>query len=153
MDLPEAIARACAPLFATLPLEQAMPHLLGSHPVHTALVEEILRDPAIRNRPELIAGLWLYVDDLERSHTVSQKIDTPTGAFWHGIMHRREGDFGNSRYWFRRAAGHPLLVTHPELDPERLVEAVARAHGDDPALLQQQRAEWQALFSWCARNP
>src|SRR5687768_10504407 len=49
-----------------------------------------------------LAGLWLYHDFLDESHTLSQCIDTPSGSYWHAIMHRREGDFANSKYWFRR---------------------------------------------------
>jgi hypothetical protein len=148
LTLPEAIATACAPLFEALPLDQAMPRLVGSDPHHTELVEQVLRDPALSSRPELAAGLWLYVDDLDRSHTVSQGIEGVTGAFWHGIMHRREGDFSNSHYWMRRAAGHPLMEA---LTPGKLVDDVSAAAGSDmPALVARQRDEWKALFEWCA---
>jgi len=154
VKLPDEIAAACAPLFEALPLEQAMSRLLGSHPKHASLVEETLLSPALVNRPDLAAGLWLYVDDLNRSHTVSQAITDATGAYWHGIMHRREGDFGNSHYWMRRASGHPLLRLQPDLDPDALIEAVASAKGSDvPQLVAKQRAEWQALFEWCAKTP
>ncbi|MEM6561275.1 MAG: hypothetical protein AAF656_06725, partial [Planctomycetota bacterium] len=37
-----------------------------------------------------LAGLWLWHDFLDESHTISQGIDNQTGAFWHMIMHRRE---------------------------------------------------------------
>lgn len=150
LNLPEPIAQACRPLFETLPLEQAMPHLTGSHPKHTALVQEILQHPVLARRPELAAGLWLYVDDLERSHVVCQEIETPTGSYWHGIMHRREGDYANSRYWHHRAAGHPLLRDAPD----GLIAEVERVQGrDDPAVVARQRQEWAALFAWCAANP
>src|SRR4051794_18122244 len=122
MTLPEAIAGALEPLFAALPLEQAMGQLTGSAPKQTALVQEILKNPTLANRPELAAGLWLYVDDLERSHTISQSIGDTTGSYWHGIMHRREGDFSNSHYWMRRATGHPLLHSHPELASDALID-------------------------------
>ncbi len=56
-----------------------------------------------------LAGLWLLGNGLEQSHQISQSIETPTGSFWHGIMHRREGDFGNSKYWFRRVGRHPIF--------------------------------------------
>src|SRR3972149_251074 len=39
-----------------------------------------------------LAGAWLLYDYLDNSHTISQSIKTHTGSFWHGIMHRREGD-------------------------------------------------------------
>lgn len=56
-----------------------------------------------------ISAVWLLHDFLDESHTISQDIDTPTGSFWHGIMHRREGDFGNAKYWFRRVGAHPAF--------------------------------------------
>ncbi len=157
LTLPSDVAAACAPLFEMLPLEQAMPHLLGSHPSPAELIElieTILRSPALAARPALGAALWLYADDLERSHSISQGLDDATGAYWHGIMHRREGDFSNGHYWMRRAARHPLFQTRPDLDPNGFIDQVARARGSDPAdLLARQREEWQALFAWCAAQP
>lgn len=146
LNLPLAIAEACKPLFDLLPLEQAMPHLVGSFPKQTLLVESIISNPEIAKRPALVAALWLYVDDLDRSHVVSQGIEDKTGSYWHGIMHRREGDFSNSRYWHTRAAGHPLLTYQNDL-----VNAVEKAHDQDlPELLTKQREEWKTLFEWCA---
>ncbi len=55
------------------------------------------------------AGLWLWHDFLDESHTISQAIPSPTGSFWHGIMHRREPDAGNSKYWFRKVGDHPIF--------------------------------------------
>lgn len=49
------------------------------------------------------AGLWLLADDLDSCHKLCQDIATPLGSGWHAIMHRREGDFFNSLYWWRRA--------------------------------------------------
>lgn len=150
INLPEGIQQACGPLFEAIPFEESMAVLVGSEPKLTELVQGILRRPELQNRPELAAGLWLYVDDLDRSHQVSQSIEDATGSLWHGIMHRREGDFSNSHYWMRRAAAHPLVST---CDPASLVDAVAQAEGyDDPALVERQREEWRALFEWCA-NP
>lgn len=56
-----------------------------------------------------LSGLWLLAGELDRSHTLSQSIETATGAYWHGIMHRREEDFWNSKYWFRRVGRHAVL--------------------------------------------
>jgi hypothetical protein len=151
LNLPAEIAAACAPLFDALPLDQAMPHLTGSYSHHSDLVRQVLQAPAFAARPDLAAGLWLYVDDLDRSHTISQGIEDVTGSYWHGIMHRREGDFSNSHYWMRRAAGHPLLRSQPELDPDGLIDQVAAARGQDtPSLVERQRQEWKTLFEWCA---
>ncbi|HZO87240.1 MAG TPA: hypothetical protein VFB38_02805 [Chthonomonadaceae bacterium] len=153
LNLPQEIAAACAPLFEAIPLEQAMDQLQGSHPKQTQLVESALRHPALASRPHLAAGLWLYVDNLERSHTISQGLNDAAGAYWHGIMHRREGDFANSHYWMRRASAHPLRQARPDLDPDTLVDQVAAARGQNaPELVARQREEWKALFEWCAAN-
>lgn len=56
------------------------------------------------------AALWLLAGELERSHEVSQTIETDEGSYWHGIMHRREGDFWNAKYWFRKVGNHPVMA-------------------------------------------
>src|SRR5688572_12812848 len=43
-----------------------------------------------------LSAVWLLHNELDESHSLSQQIDTPSGSFWHGIMHRREGDFSRS---------------------------------------------------------
>lgn len=60
----------------------------------------------------LHAGLWLLFDFQTESHDISQKIATPSGSFWHGILHRREPDASNAKYWFMRVGEHPVF---PEL--------------------------------------
>jgi len=56
------------------------------------------------------SGLWLAHNFLDESHTLSQSIETTTGSYWHGIMHRREGDFSNAKYWFRKVGQHPVFA-------------------------------------------
>lgn len=65
--------------------------------------------PAWPGGAALRAGLLLWNDALEASHALSQGIENPTGAYWHGIMHRREGDLANAGYWFRRVGRHPVM--------------------------------------------
>lgn len=56
-----------------------------------------------------LAGVWLLHDFLNESHAISQQIETSSGSFWHGVMHRREGDFSNAKYWFRQVGPHPVF--------------------------------------------
>ncbi len=157
MDLPTPIAKAVQPLFDLLPIDQAMEQLVVTRPAASKEVrdtlEEALKDPALKGKPDLAAGLWLYIDELDRSHTISQGIDDSTGSFWHGIMHRREGDFSNSHYWFRRTGEHPVMAQIPDYDPHVFIDEVEELHKQQPpGLIEKQRAEWRTLFSWCAHQ-
>src|SRR4051812_39065132 len=37
-----------------------------------------------------IAAIWLRHDYFDESHAISQAIETSSGSYWHGILHRRE---------------------------------------------------------------
>jgi hypothetical protein len=62
----------------------------------------------------LQAGLYLWNGSLDRSHTIAQDIETQTGSYWHGLMHRMEGDYSNAKYWFRLVGDHPAMASLPE---------------------------------------
>lgn len=55
----------------------------------------------------LAAAIYLWNDDLTRSHEICQDFDRsiPDASFIHGIVHRREPDHSNARGWFGRAEG------------------------------------------------
>jgi hypothetical protein len=169
--MPEPVEHALRPLFDALPINRAMAHLVvngGAPNSHIALVEQVLKDPALEGKDTIEAGLWLYVDELQRSHDVSQGLNRPSGSFWHAIMHRREGDFSNSHHWYRKAGQHPVVhridaggggagagtaigsyECHAFVDR---VERAASQQSDSPDLVAMQRLEWVALFEWCAKH-
>ena len=119
------------------------------------------------------AGLLMFNDDLARAHDIIQTIGSPTGSFWHAIMHRREGDFDNAKYWWDRTGEHPLfdelhdVILHrvpdfgflnelrgaPTWKPEIFNEWCQRSaeNGEsDAALREVQRLEMKLLLEWCA---
>ena len=155
-----------SPLGPGRPREHMRPLLTSFSPA-TAFAPHPVRDPSMAAACH--AGLWLYHDFLDESHTLSQGIDTPTGSYWHGIMHRREPDAANAAYWFRRVGHHPVFEPLAEQarelglemrsatwNPFDFIDFCEEERGTNSArerlLRQVQRREWELLFDWCFRR-
>ena len=123
-----------------------------------------------------LSGLWLWHNFLEPSHTISQDIDTVEGSYWHGIMHRREPDYGNAKYWFRRVGTHAIfpalaagaaaiaaenpgtaandLVHVGDWDPYHFIDrcqVIAQGGAGEHEARRIAALEWQLLFDHCYR--
>ncbi len=114
------------------------------------LQREILRlDPG--KDPKALAvksALLLWNDDLDGSHTLAQDLDDTHGAYLHGLMHRREPDYGNSKYWFRRVGAHPLFPQLRTAALDLLSEAPAK---DKYRKAIESAKDWDAfvMVDWC----
>ena len=124
------------------------------------------------------AGLLLVADAWDEAHEVAQELDTVEGSYWHGIVHRREPDAENTRYWFRRVGTHPVfvrlgewdsrwppsakqvfdtLVSSGAWDPFRFIDvcvgnADSASSDPYPALVAIQAREIRLLLDYCIRN-
>jgi hypothetical protein len=163
-----------------MPLDQGEPNRAAFEQLTELDEARLLEGRPVRHRElaqACLAGLWLYHDFLEEAHRIIQSLHGRDGSYWHGIIHRREGDFANARYWFRRTGPHPIhealnlsaralardagaagtLSSSPSSwDPAAFVDlcAGARAGRSDAADLcrKVQEREWQLLFDYCYRR-
>jgi hypothetical protein len=128
--------------------------------------------PSLRDREAglaCISGLWLYHDFLEESHAISQELGGAIGSYWHGIMHRREMDAANAKYWFRRVPTNPVfdklatdvghlgyVLTGTVWDPFSFVDRCDRERGSGSSMemicRRVQLHEMRLLFDHCFRH-
>lgn len=141
--------------------------------IRDARDEEIAGDATIADPKlwKLVRGALLYaVDSLDPAHRIFQDEPSDLGSYWHGMMHRREADFDNARYWFRRAGRLPfferlheaarehssVLARQPSWDPYLFTGECEQARFGAteklPELAAVQRAEWETLLNYCWRK-
>lgn len=151
------------------------PGILAQADLNRALDESFLRHGRPAKAEFIRALLLLWHDHLDASHVISQGIENPDGSLAHGIMHRREPDYWNSKYWFRRVGQHPCfadlakrakpllagdarlaaqLLPRGEWDAFAFVDAVEAAAGKPATdarhqlLRQLQQAEIESALAW-----
>lgn len=105
------------------------------------------------------ACLHLLNDDLDAAHVLCQAAESdPTANYIHQIVHRREGDFGNTRYWIAKTGTHPFYAHLAPL--AQTVGKTAWSPGDmvtwatrgEHFAARLSDVETQGLLGWCAVN-
>ena len=153
------IAEVVEKLEAGNPLPTLVPQKAWSSELTDALeatsVDELFEGASLKNTTfgeAIKSGLLLWNDALDESHNISQGLGDQTGSYWHGIMHRREPDYPNSKYWFGRVGTHPIF---PALR-ERTLELFQETSNPSEALVEIGRTieaqdAWDAyqFIDWC----
>lgn len=154
-----AIAEAIEKLEAGNPLPTLVPQKAWNSELTDALesasLDELFEGESLKNMTfaeAIKSGLLLWNDALDESHNISQELGNQTGSYWHGIMHRREPDYSNSKYWFGRVGTHPIF---PALR-ERALELFEGTQSPSDALTDigqtiAAQEEWDAyqFIDWC----
>ena len=111
-----AIAEVIGKLETGNPLPTLVPQKAWSTELTDALastsLDQLFQGESLKNTTfgeAIKSGLLLWNDALDESHTISQGLENQTGSYWHGIMHRREPDYSNAKYWFGRVGTHPIF--------------------------------------------
>jgi hypothetical protein len=155
---------------------------LAAKPLLEELARELPRKAPDRDFAQAsLAGLWLLHNFFDESHVISQDLETVEGSYWHGILHRREPDYSNAKYWFRHVPDHPIFADlreqmlaisvsdipkagaefHAKVATREtwdafafvdLCELAAQQQSLQPCCAAIQRCEWNLLFEYCRQR-
>jgi len=144
--MPDAITDMLAQLLTTSELAELGPtKRTSSRPLSAleASLDEVIRDTKLPSVSQQLvrALILLWHDHLDASHTISQGIENPDGSLVHAIMHRREPDYWNSKYWWRRVGKHPCF---PEL-ARRVTEVLKKEGEQDLVAKLVPHGNWDAF--------
>lgn len=104
---------------------------------------------------ELVKGiLHLLNDDLMSAHRVAMSMEDENAKYLHALVHRREGDFSNARYWLKTLREQPvwseLKNQQPDWCPLKFLawcESCAEGHAAKPcARLEEMQAKEMCAF-------
>jgi len=103
--------------------------------------EQLNTELAGATSPLMRCAYLIKLGRLAEAHEIAQNDESELGNYWHGIMHRLEGDYGNAKYWFRKAGDWPARLG---IRPNQLTDRMAR--GDDD-LQEELDEEWEKLVA------
>ncbi|RUS35161.1 hypothetical protein BC938DRAFT_475077 [Jimgerdemannia flammicorona] len=115
----------------------------SQRPTPSPLKPKSVNDPTLTPRiaalsvpKPVVAAFHLLNDDITRAHDLSQSMEgEPVADLTQAFLHRREGDYWNSKYWLQRV-------------PERLVKEVVGDGGKKAVIEFVDKCETVGMRSW-----
>jgi len=107
------------------------------------------------------AALYLWNDCIEGAHKIAQENPGKTGDLIHATLHRRQGDYWNSKYWYSNVGSHPiykeLKKEFEEWEPKAFVDWVEAVEAGKKAktrdwLEKVQAKELELLAEYCLKE-
>ena len=81
-------------------------------------IDSLKLDECPRQFDPCLQALWHDArGDWNTAHEIVQRLDTTDAARIHAYLHRKEGDQGNARYWYRQAGS--VFPENTTLEQER----------------------------------
>ena len=100
------------------PLQQWLDNLPQSVPLRATTTKPVIEGKGLEHwidQSQLSADslesamLWLRVGLIDPTHEIVQEGKSSLASYLHGVVHRLEGDFWNSKYWFRQVRDNRLM--------------------------------------------
>jgi hypothetical protein len=78
------------------------------------------------NLEELKVAVQAALDDeWDRAHNIVQEYDDAHACWIHAVLHKIEGDAGNSRYWYARTSHQYEEYGDPQAELRRIAQELA----------------------------
>ncbi|KAG9558743.1 hypothetical protein KCU71_g19804, partial [Aureobasidium melanogenum] len=119
--------------------------------------------------PALEALLHLLNHDLPSAHFLVRHMQSDPAfeaMYLHGILHRIEGDFNNTRAWYHDVSNEEKAEVEKKKDqgetkmpPQKSardfvdsLEKLSKGQGDKQALAKESRREFDTVLDWCIKK-
>ncbi|WWC90312.1 uncharacterized protein L201_005245 [Kwoniella dendrophila CBS 6074] len=108
----------------------------------------------LKEHEYVIAAIHLANDDIHHCHLIAQDHEgDSTANMLHATLHRREGDYWNSKYWWSNVRSHPLIPSSH--DAKAFVDSCEDVHknkSDDTSLREKQWEDLKKIVEWTREN-
>ena len=117
LQLSEPLLQWLESLPLTVPLHAVT---ASSGSIDTSRLAKLISESRLPTDSMITAMLWLRIGVIDRPHAIVQDGTTPIASYLHGVVHRLEGEYWNSKYWFKQVGDARVLQAVSHAINERL---------------------------------